>query len=48
MGAVALDANGNVAAATSTGGVTGKYPGRLGLTPLTGMRLKYRYEAVVA
>lgn len=36
VGAVARDAFGHVAAATSTGGVTGKRPGRIGDTPLIG------------
>lgn len=36
VGAVALDAAGNLAAATSTGGYTGKLPGRVGDTPLIG------------
>lgn len=36
VGAVAVDKNGNVAAATSTGGLAGKLPGRLGDTPLIG------------
>jgi beta-aspartyl-peptidase (threonine type) len=36
VGAVALDANGNLAAATSTGGMTNKYPGRIGDSPLIG------------
>lgn len=36
VGAVALDSFGNLAAATSTGGMTGKYPGRVGDTPLPG------------
>jgi beta-aspartyl-peptidase (threonine type) len=36
VGAVALDAHGNVAAATSSGGVTLKFPGRIGDTPLIG------------
>ncbi|HSA90927.1 MAG TPA: isoaspartyl peptidase/L-asparaginase [Burkholderiales bacterium] len=36
VGAVALDANGNLAAATSTGGYTGKLPGRVGDSPLVG------------
>lgn len=36
VGAVAIDAQGNVAAATSTGGRTGKYEGRIGDTPLLG------------
>jgi len=36
VGAVAVDARGNVAAATSTGGLTGKFPGRVGDTPGVG------------
>jgi beta-aspartyl-peptidase (threonine type) len=36
VGAVALDAQGRVAAATSTGGMIGKRPGRVGDTPLCG------------
>ena len=36
VGAVALDASGNLAAATSTGGMTGKRPGRIGDTPVIG------------
>ncbi|SFP53973.1 isoaspartyl peptidase/L-asparaginase family protein [Sphingomonas rubra] len=36
VGAVARDANGHVAAATSTGGVTGKRWGRIGDSPLIG------------
>jgi beta-aspartyl-peptidase (threonine type) len=36
VGAVALDKNGNVAAATSTGGTTNKRPGRIGDTPVIG------------
>jgi len=35
-GAVALDKNGDVAAATSTGGLTFKLPGRIGDSPLIG------------
>lgn len=34
VGAVALDRDGNLAAATSTGGYTGKMPGRVGDSPL--------------
>ena len=37
VGAVACDANGNVAAATSTGGMTNKKYGRIGDTPLIGL-----------
>src|SRR3546814_1632428 len=36
VGAVALDLHGNLAAATSTGGLTNKRPGRIGDTPLIG------------
>jgi len=36
VGAVALDASGNLAAATSTGGYTGKMPGRVGDSPIIG------------
>src|SRR5207248_7007448 len=36
VGAVALDRNGDLAAGTSTGGMTGKRPGRLGDTPIIG------------
>ena len=36
VGAVALDRHGNLAAATSTGGLTGKRFGRIGDTPLVG------------
>ena len=36
VGAVALDKNGNIAAATSTGGMTNKMPGRIGDSPIIG------------
>ncbi len=36
VGAVAIDANGNMASATSTGGMTNKQFGRIGDTPLIG------------
>ncbi|EFA78327.1 putative asparaginase 2 [Heterostelium album PN500] len=36
VGAVALDGNGNLAAATSTGGMTNKMPGRVGDSPIIG------------
>jgi beta-aspartyl-peptidase (threonine type) len=36
VGAVALDAHGHLAAATSTGGYTGKLPGRVGDSPIIG------------
>jgi L-asparaginase / beta-aspartyl-peptidase len=36
VGAVAIDAHGDLAAATSTGGVLGKWPGRVGDAPIVG------------
>ncbi len=36
VGAVALDVEGHLAAATSTGGTSNKYPGRVGDSPLVG------------
>jgi beta-aspartyl-peptidase (threonine type) len=36
VGAVALDSSGTMAAATSTGGMTNKLPGRVGDTPIIG------------
>lgn len=36
VGAVALDSNGHLSVATSTGGKTNKYPGRIGDTPSVG------------
>lgn len=36
VGAVALDENGNLAVAVSTGGIRGKLPGRVGDTPIAG------------
>ncbi len=36
VGALALDLAGNLAAATSTGGITGKAPGRVGDSPIIG------------
>lgn len=36
VGAAALDMSGNLAAATSTGGIFNKYPGRVGDSPLVG------------
>jgi len=36
VGAVALDSNGNLAAATSTGGMTNKRAGRVGDSPIIG------------
>ena len=36
VGAVALDAQGPLAAATSTGGMTNKRPGRVGDSPIAG------------
>ena len=36
VGAVAVDAQGNVAAGASTGGIAAKHPGRIGDTPIAG------------
>lgn len=36
VGAVAIDCNGNIAVATSTGGINGKMAGRIGDTPIIG------------
>jgi beta-aspartyl-peptidase (threonine type) len=36
VGAVAIDQTGHLAAATSTGGITNQYPGRVGDSPLVG------------
>ncbi len=36
VGAVALDQNGNIAVAVSTGGISGKLPGRVGDSPVAG------------
>ena len=36
VGAVALDCHGNLAYATSTGGIVGKEPGRVGDSPIVG------------
>lgn len=36
VGAVAVDADGHTAAATSTGGMVGKWPGRVGDCPMVG------------
>jgi beta-aspartyl-peptidase (threonine type) len=43
VGAVALDSSGGLAAATSTGGIHNKYPGRVGDSPLVGCGF-YAYE----
>nr|Q29I93.1 RecName: Full=Probable isoaspartyl peptidase/L-asparaginase GA20639; AltName: Full=Beta-aspartyl-peptidase GA20639; AltName: Full=Isoaspartyl dipeptidase GA20639; AltName: Full=L-asparagine amidohydrolase GA20639; Contains: RecName: Full=Probable isoaspartyl peptidase/L-asparaginase GA20639 alpha chain; Contains: RecName: Full=Probable isoaspartyl peptidase/L-asparaginase GA20639 beta chain; Flags: Precursor [Drosophila pseudoobscura pseudoobscura] len=36
VGAVAMDHNGQIVVGTSTGGITGKWPGRIGDTPILG------------
>ncbi|XP_017074489.1 probable isoaspartyl peptidase/L-asparaginase CG7860 [Drosophila eugracilis] len=36
VGAVAMDASGQIVVGTSTGGITGKWPGRIGDTPILG------------
>jgi L-asparaginase / beta-aspartyl-peptidase len=45
-GAVALDRHGNIAAGTSTGGVQGKMPGRVGDSPIPGAGT-YAHESFV-
>jgi len=45
VGAVALDRHGDLAAATSTGGVTGKMAGRLGDSPIIGAGTYARNDA---
>lgn len=47
VGAVALDAHGHLAAATSTGGMTNKQPGRVGDSPIVGAGC-YANDATVA
>ncbi len=47
VGAVALDRKGNLAAATSTGGLTAKLPGRIGDSPIIGAGT-YAENGVVA
>lgn len=47
VGAVALDDSGGLAAATSTGGVLGKLPGRVGDSPLLGAGLYVNERAAV-
>ncbi|KAI9345275.1 isoaspartyl aminopeptidase [Obelidium mucronatum] len=47
VGAVALDSKGNLAAATSTGGMTNKYESRIGDTPIIGAGT-YAENGVVA
>lgn len=47
VGAVARDTRGNLAAATSTGGLSGKHPGRIGDSPIIGAGI-YADDAVGA
>jgi isoaspartyl peptidase/L-asparaginase-like protein (Ntn-hydrolase superfamily) len=48
VGAVAVDAYGHVAVATSTGGLSGKMVGRVGDTPLPGeCSMVFKYNASV-
>jgi beta-aspartyl-peptidase (threonine type) len=47
VGAVARDRRGNLAAASSTGGMTGKAPGRVGDTPIVGAGI-YAHNATCA
>lgn len=44
VGCVAMDANGNLASATSTGGITAKRPGRVGDTPCIGTILNFKKQ----
>ena len=47
VGAVALDADGHLAAATSTGGIAAKLPGRIGDSPIPGAGL-YAHDTTCA
>ena len=47
VGACAMDRHGNVACATSTGGITAKRPGRVGDSPLIGKKLVLYYSGQV-
>lgn len=47
VGAVALDAHGHLAAATSTGGIADKLPGRIGDSPIPGAGI-YAHDATCA
>jgi isoaspartyl peptidase/L-asparaginase-like protein (Ntn-hydrolase superfamily) len=44
VGAVAVDAQGHVAVATSTGGINGKLVGRVGDTPVPGECMICEFE----
>ena len=51
VGAVAMDKNGGMAFGTSTGGITAKYPGRVGDSPIIGEKYKmifmvYHYKSI--
>lgn len=48
VGAVAIDAAGRLAAATSTGGIANKYPGRVGDSPLIGCGFYADEQAAVS
>jgi L-asparaginase / beta-aspartyl-peptidase len=48
VGAVALDSSGALAAATSTGGIHDKYPGRVGDVPLVGCGFYADEEAAIS
>jgi len=48
VGAVALDSTGNLAAATSTGGIPNKYPGRVGDSPLIGCGFYADHNAAIS
>jgi len=44
VGAVAMDVNGKIATATSTGGITGKRVGRVGDSPLIGTEFPFLFN----
>ncbi|MED6265935.1 Isoaspartyl peptidase/L-asparaginase [Characodon lateralis] len=48
VGAVAVDTDGNVACATSTGGMLNKMEGRVGDTPCIGLSYEYQPKKAVA
>ena len=47
VGAVAMDKDGNIAVATSTGGISCKRPGRVGDSPIIGEKLRSNEATIV-
>ena len=47
VGAVAIDKNGGMAFGTSTGGITAKYPGRVGDSPIIGEKSKMIFMSII-